>query len=158
MAGDSSRPCRQAERDDRGQFEIIRSTAELLFNANCKIAETRSRSGRSHGVLVVIRSRETQFRAWSNSNSNECLGEIDSTVPLIARVEHAVFALEHPAWNDRAGICDGGPISRDRRRSTTRIGCLRRGDWNDASADEQSQPDHCTASENYDSRSGRRES
>jgi hypothetical protein len=41
MAGDSSRPCWQTERDDRGQFETVRSTAELLFNADCKIAKTR---------------------------------------------------------------------------------------------------------------------
>src|ERR1700690_556163 len=158
MAGDSSRPYWQTERDDRGQFETVRSTAELLFNADRKVAKTRSWSGRSHGILVVIRSRETQFRAWSNSNSNERLGEIDSTAPLIARIEHAVFALEHPAWNDRAGVCDGGPISRNRRRSTTRIGRLCRGDWNDTSTDEHSWPDHRTAPENYDSRSRRRES
>ena len=101
MARDSRRPCREAERDDRRQFETARRAEELLLDAG----------------------------------------------PLIARIEHTVFGLEHLVWNDCAGVRDGGPIGRNRRRGTACTGRLCRGGWNGSSADEQRRPDR-TASEN----------
>jgi hypothetical protein len=58
-------------------------------------------------------------------------------MPLITGIEHTVFGLEHPVWNDRAEVCDGGAIGCNCRRSTA---CIRRpcggGRWRRRHADD----------------------
>jgi len=120
---------------------------QLLFDAGLEVAKTRSRSGGSREVPIVVGGRETQFRARTNSNSNERLGEVESTLWLAACIEHAVFSLEHAVWNDGAGVCDCGPISRDRCRSTAGIGCLCFGERQDD--DDQRRPDGRKVLKNY---------
>src|ERR1022692_4469698 len=123
MARDSRRPCREAERDDRRQFETARRAEELLLDAGPLIARIEQSTARRAEELLL------------------------DAGPLIARIEHTVFGLEHLVWNDCAAVRDGGPIGRNRRRGTACTGRLCRGGWNGSSADEQRRPDR-TASEN----------
>src|SRR5580704_5484308 len=94
MAGDSIPTRRKAERDDRGQFKTARPTVNLLFDACCKVAKARRQSARSYGVLIIIGSREAQFRAGTNPDSHQRFGKIPTNLPFIVSVEHPVFRLE----------------------------------------------------------------
>jgi len=146
MAGEGRRAGGEAERDHRCHFEAVRATVQLLFNAGREVAKARSRSRGSRGVPIIIRGREAQFRTRTNSNPDEGLREIESSLPLAARIEHAVFCLEDAVRNDCAGVCDRGPIGRDCCRCTAGIGCLCFGEvQND---DEQRRPDGRKAPKN----------